>query len=123
MLANGGQLPGKMRFLKQETINLALSDSKICYDHYMNCNYGITKGGFCDFKTFDRLDSSLVHHDFRNDFNGFYGWGGVGGSLFMFHPTKQIGLAYVMNGMHLSAISGQRTDRIVKACQKIIKLL
>ena len=65
----------------------------------------------------------MVHPDFSKDLDGFYGWGGLGGSLFVWHPEKQVGLAYAMNGMHLCALGGPRTDRIMKACQKVIKML
>jgi CubicO group peptidase (beta-lactamase class C family) len=125
LLATGGTLAGHngTPLLSSNAIKLALSEPKYAYDHYMKCHNSYTKGGFCDFSTFDASRSHIVHPQFHEHMRGFYGWGGLGGSFFIFHPEKQVGLAYAMNGMALCSLGGPRTDRIMKACQKVLKLL
>ena len=43
---------------------------------------------------------------------GFLGWAGKGGSLWLWHPGKKIGFAYVMNGMMNGGNGGPRTDAL-----------
>lgn len=124
LMAAGGRLIGNSAetpLLSSEAIAEALSEPKYSYDHYMKSHLSYTKGGFCDFRTFDASMSKIVHPQFHQHMHGFYGWGGLGGSLFIFHPEKQVGLAYTMNGMALCSIGGPRTDRIMKACQRVMQ--
>ena len=51
------------------------------------------------------------------------GLGGLGGSIWAYNRERNVGLAYMMNGMHVTAIGGVRTDRIMKAVQNVLKNL
>ena len=37
--------------------------------------------------------------------NGFYGWMGLGGSLFSFHPVEKISFSYTMNLLTADTLS------------------
>jgi len=51
--------------------------------------------------------------------DGFYGWGGWGGSRFQWNPKKQIAVGYAMTSMDLSDISvDKRSDAITKVLVK-----
>lgn len=41
----------------------------------------------------------FIFSGFEDRLSGFYGWGGIGGSWFVFHPEKQVGVAYTPNGL------------------------
>ena len=121
MLANGGRLSGYEPLLSQKALDLALSEPKFAFDHFMKCRTSFTKGGFCDFRTFDAGTSNLVDPSFHRDMDGFVGWGGFGGSLFIWNPERRLGMAYVMNGLALNSLGGPRTDRIMRTIQAILK--
>jgi CubicO group peptidase (beta-lactamase class C family) len=39
---------------------------------------------------------------------GFYGWMGLGGSIFQWHPEHQIGFAFVPTSLHVLDIVNER---------------
>jgi CubicO group peptidase (beta-lactamase class C family) len=117
LMANGGVTNG-VRLLSEETVKLALSDNKMAYDGFMNSNYSFSKGGFSDFGD---MESVTVNPDFKTIYSGFTGWGGLGGSLFLWNSQHKIGFNYAMNGKTLLPLSGPRGDRIMKAVQLVLR--
>ena len=138
VFANNGALAGyKPLFHQASTLDSLVSEPKYAYDHYLNSSYSFTKGGYCSFGGFDD-HGGLVSKEFRDNMQGFSGWGknneliaeyimycycqigGLGGSIWVYNREKNVGLAYMMNGMHVTAIGGVRTDRIMKAVQSVL---
>lgn len=111
----------KSDFISQNTLIEAISKPKFDYDPFLDSSYSFTKGGFA---MFDDMQSKLVSATFNEDFHGFYGWCGRGGSWFIFNPSKKVSLSYVMNGLGASSVlGGPRSDRIMNTVQKIIRRL
>lgn len=119
LLANGGELDG-VRLLSQATVDLALSEPKAAYDPHLQSTFAFTKGGFAQFEA---MEAPFVSTTAHSALKGFYGWGGVGGSWFLFHPTMKVGLGYAGNGLALRGLGGPTSDRIFKAVQKVLKSL
>ena len=117
LMANNGSLLGTT-LLSPATVHLALSEPKIEQDNFLTCSYSFSKGGFSRFSDFT---GAIVNDDFNVLLDGFWGWGGYGGSLSIWHPEKQVSVAYTMNALTLQGLGGPRTDRILKAIQDVIR--
>ncbi|KAL6065867.1 Class A beta-lactamase-related serine hydrolase [Balamuthia mandrillaris] len=88
VMANGGEAHG-VKLMSKETWQAAHVDQEARFDEALLTNSIMTVGGFG--KT-----QPEIYPDSR-----YYGWGGNGGSLFLWHPELKIGFSYVMNAMHL----------------------
>ena len=117
MMANNGRTLQDYQLLTPEVVKLAMSEPKIDHDKFMGATYSFTKGGFSNFGDFH---SVLTPSDFHKVYNGFSGWCGLGGSLFLWDSSRRVGFTYTMNGKTLQLISGPRGDRIMKSTQKVL---
>ena len=64
-----------------------LDECQLKKDCAMFIKTNFSQGGFCHFD-----ENMLVGNK-----NGFFGWMGLGGSVFTFHPEKKISFGYAMN--------------------------
>ncbi len=69
-----------------------------------------TQGGVNAFKPTDSR-SSRTDREFNEGRAGFYGWMGLGGSIFQWHPEHEIGFAYVPTALHVLDIFNERGKR------------
>ena len=75
VFANNGALPGlRPLFQQPSTLDSLVSDPRRAYDHYLNSSYSFTKGGYCDFGSFED-HGGLVSKEFKDNMRGFSGWG------------------------------------------------
>ena len=131
IFATGGLVPmevpcgpgGRMkrvvkRFISAETVAKCFGDPVTAHDGFLNAETCFTQGGFSQMS---EMRSSIVLPDFHETFDGFWGWGGVGGSWSLWHPTEEVSLAYMMNGRSLHPVGGPRGDRIVTAVQAVLQ--
>lgn len=134
MLANNGVLnsdscskkevlSGSHSLLSPEIIEAMCANPIVRHDPLMDSTFSFTQGGVSNFNDFDSISSSLVADSFQQDFRQFEGWGGFGGSWFIFDRTRSVGLSYTMNGLALSSLGGCRSDRIMRAVQNVLKRL
>ncbi len=66
-----------------------------------------TQGGVAKFTTAD--DSfTITDHRFNAGREGFFGWMGLGGSLFQWHPQHQIGFGYVPTSLNVLDLFNER---------------
>lgn len=121
VLACGGATIDGVQLISPSTLALALSEPRSAFDVVVDSTYSFTKGGFSRYSDFD---SRYVTSSFRQDMDGFFGWGGRGGSFFLFHPEKRLSVGYCMNGLAPQyLIGGPRTDRIMQAVQRVLRRL
>ena len=71
------------------------------------CTTNFTKGGVNQFTATD-ANSGRVERDFNQGREGFYGWMGLGGSIFQWHPEHEIGFGYVPTSLHVLDILNER---------------
>jgi len=116
MLANGGEANG-VRLVSEETVRLALSEPKLLRDDVWRMTFASTRGGFADFGTFVEL-AGLPNYSAAERQQGFTGWAGKGGSLFLFDRQRNLGFAYLMNGMMNGSAGGLRTERLLEVLRR-----
>lgn len=65
-----------------------------------------TQGGVATFAPVE--DSSSFAAALNNGREGFYGWMGLGGSIFQWHPEKKIGFGYVPTSLNVLDLVNER---------------
>ncbi|EAQ98071.1 serine hydrolase domain-containing protein [Congregibacter litoralis] len=66
-----------------------------------------TQGGVDQFLPITK-DSTLLEKAFNDGREGFYGWMGLGGSIFQWHPEAEIGFAFVPTSLHMLDFLNER---------------
>ncbi len=66
-----------------------------------------TQGGVALFNECDET-STTIEREFNEGREGFYGWMGLGGSIFQWHPDEQIGFAFVPTTLHVLDFLNER---------------
>jgi CubicO group peptidase (beta-lactamase class C family) len=66
-----------------------------------------TQGGVALFPECDE-NSSKIDREFNQGREGFYGWMGLGGSIFQWHPELDIGFAFVPTSLHVLDFLNER---------------
>ena len=69
-----------------------------------------TQGGVALFSR-DQATGGGMARAFNAGREGFVGWMGLGGSLFQWHPEKQIGFAFVPTALHALDFLNERGKR------------
>lgn len=66
-----------------------------------------TQGGLAKFDVISKQECSFAW-SLNTGREGFFGWMGLGGSIFQWHPTAQIGFAYVPTSLNVLDIFNER---------------
>lgn len=66
-----------------------------------------TQGGVARFAP-AKADASELERALNHGREGFYGWMGLGGSIFQWHPEYQIGFAFVPTSLHVLDVVNER---------------
>jgi CubicO group peptidase (beta-lactamase class C family) len=69
-----------------------------------------TQGGVDCFRACN-ASSSRIEREFNEGREGFYGWMGLGGSIFQWHPGLDIGFAFVPTSLHVLDFLNERGKR------------
>ena len=118
VMSAGGSLEGR-QYLTPEAW-------KAMHEHPMKARLGVllttrfTQGGVDCFLPCGP-DSSRLERDFNEGREGFYGWMGLGGSIFQWHPELDIGFAFVPTSLHVLDLLNERGKRYqaeVLACAR-----
>jgi CubicO group peptidase (beta-lactamase class C family) len=105
VLAAGGSFGG--------TEYLSKAAWQAMHDHPIRADMGgflptsFTQGGVAQF-TVCGPQSSKLEHEFNDGRQGFYGWMGLGGSIFQWHPELDIGFAFVPTSLHVLDFLNER---------------
>jgi CubicO group peptidase (beta-lactamase class C family) len=127
-MANSGEIDG-VRLLSAATAEAVHTGVSQKYDHILLEESRFTQGGFGEFllnstsqETTLGRSSAIGGVDVPSSLKGeaFYGWGGMGGSLFIWSPGLQVAFSYTMTGMSPFVIGGPRTQRLVTALLKAL---
>ncbi len=92
---------------------LTESACKAMHDNAIKADMGgflptrFTQGGLALFTECDQ-DSSKLEREFNGGREGFYGWMGLGGSIFQWHPELDIGFAFVPTSLHVLDLLNER---------------
>lgn len=116
LLANGGEIDG-VRLLSAETCDKAHGSRKRNFDDALQMDAPFSQGGFCSF---GETESILMDAATKQNMAGFVGWGGWGGSVSVWNPSKKISFAYTMNGMSNFVMGCPRGNALLSCVQDII---
>jgi len=105
MMSLGGKFEGKQYF--SDSAWKALHDKKVTAKLGGNVTTHFTQGGLNLF-TMTRSDNNAPDRALNQGREGFYGWMGLGGSIFQWHPEKQLGFAFVPNSLHVIDVFNER---------------
>ena len=121
-MANNGKLESNsegMTLLSEETLNNIHSDAtreKLGRGGFIS---HFTKGGFAKFQ--DDQDPSLTECErhctdqINKGREGYYGWMGLGGSIFQWNPELKISIAYVPFELNILDLYNTRGKMLQKA--------
>jgi len=114
-IANGGQL-GSVRLMSEEATADMGAGMVNKEDEAMKWHFPFSQGGIADFGSAKgaSVDPNMPL------LAGFLGWGGWGGSISMWNPSKQVSVCYAMNGMSLYVLGGPRSKSIFEPLSKIV---
>jgi len=104
MMSAGGSWGG-VRYLSQQGWN-ALHDEPQKKDMGFS-NTTFTQGGVAQFVE-TTASSSNAERAFNAGREGFYGWMGLGGSIFQWHSRQQIGFGYVPTSLNVLDLFNER---------------
>ena len=114
-MANGGRIEG--RTVLGQTGHDALHGAPV--ERSMTIlNTTFTQAGVALFKESDAAKGRFEAH-FNKGRGGYYGWMGLGGSVFQWHPEERIGFAYVptaLNPIDLFNERGKSYQKVVLDC-------
>lgn len=102
-MASGGAFDGR-RIMSQAAWR-ALHDAPVSRSMGMETTF--TQGGVARFGRHGR-DPKRVDRALNLGRDGFYGWMGLGGSIFQWHPERRIGFAFVPTSLHVADIVNER---------------
>jgi len=108
-LANGGQWQG-VEILSPSAWQALHANPK---DAAMGFKTTFTQGGIAKFST-PTNGSSRLERALNQGREGFYGWMGLGGSIFQWHPEKQIGFSFVPTSLHVLDLVNERAKTYQK---------
>jgi CubicO group peptidase (beta-lactamase class C family) len=103
-MANGGRLSGQQ--IMGEVACAALHGAPE-QRNMMAMNTIFTQGGLATFPEFNAADS-VMDIALNRGREGYYGWIGLGGSVFQWHPEHRIGFAYVPTSLHVLDVVNER---------------
>ncbi len=102
-MASGGQWNGTEILSAQAW--QAMHEDPIKRD--MGIRTTFTQGGVAHFPEITS-ESSKLEHAANLGREGFYGWMGLGGSIFQWHPEKKIGFSFVPTSLHVLDVVNER---------------
>jgi len=114
-MANGGALADGTRVLAQESVAHAQAEPTLAFDTGIHGRTSFSQGGFNVWDS-AQMGTAPV-------FDGFVGWGGLGGSLFVWHPQKKIGFAYTHNGPMRASPLGAKDPRCIRNMRAVLACL
>ncbi|MEP5568738.1 MAG: serine hydrolase domain-containing protein [Halioglobus sp.] len=118
MMSAGGKFEGK-EFIGEPAW-------KAMHEHPLKATMGgmlttrFTQGGV-DCFTLTNAQSTRAEREFNEGREGFYGWMGLGGSIFQWHPELDIGFAFVPTSLHTLDLFNERGKRFQAEVLQCVK--
>ncbi|MEX1665299.1 serine hydrolase domain-containing protein [Zhongshania arctica] len=104
VMANGGSLKGQQ--LMGDSAHAALHAAAIGRN-MLAMNVAFTQGGLAEFAQ-QGPKASAFDNGLNYGREGFYGWMGLGGSIFQWHPQHRIGFGYVPTSLNILDLVNER---------------
>jgi len=104
MLAAGGKWAGR-EYINEEAWSALHKDPLEADMGFVTTSF--TQGGIARF-TAATQNSSRIEKALNSGREGFYGWMGLGGSLFQWHPQLKIGFGYVPTSLNVLDLVNER---------------
>ena len=104
MMAAGGKFAGREYLTESawKSLHEEPVDAKMTF-----ARTRFTQGGVNEFRETNARSSAMeVAFNFGRE--GFYGWMGLGGSIFQWHPGHEIGFGFVPTALHVLDILNER---------------
>ena len=79
-----------------------------------------TQGGVARFAV-TKANASTLEKALNHGREGFYGWMGLGGSIFQWHPEYQIGFAFVPTSLHVLDLVNERGKALQAEVLRIVE--
>jgi len=121
MLAAGGKWAGR-EYMNEEAWSALHKDPLAADMGFATTSF--TQGGIALF-TEATQDSSRIEKALNTGREGFYGWMGLGGSLFQWHPQFKIGFGYVPTSLNVLDLVNERGKayqaEVVKCVERMNK--
>jgi hypothetical protein len=108
MMAAGGRWEGREYLSEHAWLALHADPLKAARGGMLTTRF--TQGGVDSFAPCEP-GSSRLERDFTVGREGFYGWMGLGGSIFQWHPQLEIGFAFVPTSLHVLDFLNERGKR------------
>ena len=99
----------------QQAVERAHAKPSLKFDTGLHDHTNFTQGGF-----------NLWESEYQTVFpmfDGFIGWGGLGGSLFAWNPEKKLGIAYTHNAPMRESPLGAKDPRCVRSVRAVMACL
>jgi len=104
-MANRGKLGG-VRIMSEKACADSMAFAVTKNDRGLNFHAPFSQGGFAEYAG---VRGATISPIFSRFCNGFFGWGGWGGSLSIFNPEKGVAVSYAMTGMGNDPCGGIKT--------------
>jgi CubicO group peptidase (beta-lactamase class C family) len=104
VMANGGSLKGQQ--IIGDSAYAALHAAPISRN-MLAMNVAFTQGGLAEFVQ-QGPEVSAFDKGLNDGREGFYGWMGLGGSIFQWHPQHRIGFGYVPTSLNILDLINER---------------
>lgn len=104
VMAAGGQLEGK-EYLNKVAWDALHKDPITANMGFVTSTF--TQGGVAYFPKIDS-NSTKLDRAVNEGREGFYGWMGLGGSIFQWHPKKDIGFGYIPTSLNVLDLVNER---------------
>ncbi len=104
VMANGGRLNGRsfLSTTAYDALHAAPESRRMTSLHTT-----FTQGGLATFSS-PSQDATLIESGLNRGREGYFGWMGLGGSIFQWHPDHRIGFAYVPTSLNVLDIVNER---------------
>ncbi|PLW68165.1 serine hydrolase domain-containing protein [Pseudohalioglobus lutimaris] len=120
MMSAGGKWEGR-EFISDEAWQ-AMHEHPVKADMGAMLVTRFTQGGV-DCFTPCTAQSTRIERDFNEGREGFYGWMGLGGSIFQWHPKRDIGFAFVPTSLHVLDFLNERGKRYQAEILKCVETI
>ncbi len=104
MMSSGGSWAGT-EYVREAGWNALHGDPVKADMAFMTTSF--TQGGVNQFSACNE-SSTALERAFNTGREGFYGWMGLGGSIFQWHPQYRIGFGYVPTSLHVMDFLNER---------------
>ena len=105
VMANGGA-SGEFQLLSDQAM-AALHDKTVSRQ-MMSITTEFTQGGLAKFGLAPETAGQRLDKGMHEGREGYFGWMGLGGSIFQWHPEKRIGFAYVPTSLNVLDMVNER---------------